>query len=76
MVIARLHFLGGKVFDGYAELLPIQGGIVAAVFLVISVYQILKGAAGPRAIKWNVIGVISLLYLFTIGAWFAFGQPG
>ncbi len=64
------------MFDGYVELLPLQGGLVAAVFLVVAVYQILKGAAGRNAVKWNAIGIISLLYLFTIGAWFAFGQPG
>lgn len=64
------------MFDGYVELLPLQGGLVAAVFLVVAVYRILKGAAGRNAVKWNAIGIISLLYLFTIGAWFAFGQPG
>ncbi len=64
------------MFDGYLELLPIQGGLVAAVFLVVAVYRILKGASGRNAVKWNAIGIISLLYLFTIGAWFAFGQPG
>lgn len=63
------------MFDGYTTLLPIQGGIVAAVLLVIAVYKIIKGIHGSDAVTWNTIGIISFLYLFTTAAWFGFGQP-
>jgi hypothetical protein len=66
------------MFDGYLELLPIQGGIVAAVLLVITIVKIKQGVRGTDAITWNAIGLVCFLYLFVTAAWFAFGgnPPG
>jgi hypothetical protein len=61
--------------DGYLALLPIQGAIVAAVFLVIAVAKNFRGMEGKEALTWNTIGVVCFLYLFTSAAWIAMGSP-
>jgi hypothetical protein len=43
------------MFDGYLVLLPIQGAIVAAVFMIIGITKVFRGASGTDAIKWNAI---------------------
>lgn len=60
------------MFDGYAELLPIQGGIVAAVLLVVALVKLSRGAQGSDRFTWNTIGIVSFLYLFVATAWFVF----
>ncbi len=59
------------MFDGYLVLLPIQGAIVAAVFMIIGITKVFRGASGTDAIKWNVIAIGCFLYLFSYGTWFA-----
>ena len=61
------------VWDGMPAVLPIQGAIVAAVFLVIAFVKVFRGVRGTDAILWNAVGVITLLYLFTSVAWIASG---
>jgi hypothetical protein len=63
------------MFDGYTALLPIQGAIVALVFLPIAIVKVVRGAEGTDAVTWNTIGIVSALYLFSTAAWFALGQP-
>jgi hypothetical protein len=59
------------MFDGYLALLPIQGAIVAAVFMIIGITKVFQGASGTDAIKWNAIAIGCFLYLFSYGTWFA-----
>jgi len=59
------------MWDGNPDVLPIQGAIVALVFMVIAFVKIFRGVRGSDAIIWNTVGVITLLYLFTSVAWFA-----
>ena len=61
------------VWDGMPAVLPIQGAIVAAVFLIIAFVKVFRGVRGTDAILWNAVGVITLLYLFTSVAWIASG---
>jgi hypothetical protein len=62
-------------FDGYLALLPIQGAIVAVVFLVIAIVKVSRGVKGTEALTWNIIGIVCFLYLFTSAAWIAMGSP-
>ena len=59
------------MWDGMPAVLPIQGAIVAAVFLIIAFVKVFRGVRGTDAILWNAVGVITLLYLFTSVAWIA-----
>jgi hypothetical protein len=59
------------MWDGNPDVLPIQGAIVALVFMVIAFVKVFRGVKGSDAIIWNTVGVITLLYLFTSVAWFA-----
>lgn len=59
------------MWDGMPAVLPIQGAIVAVVFLVIAFVKVFRGVRGTDAILWNAVGVITLLYLFTSVAWIA-----
>lgn len=61
--------------DGYLELLPIQGAVVAVVLLVVSIVKVVRGVTGTEALTWNTIGIVCLLYLFTGATWYALGQP-
>lgn len=61
--------------NGYFTLMPIQGAIVAAVFLVIAVVKNYRGIKGKDALKWNAIGILCFLYLFTSATWIAMGSP-
>ena len=61
------------MWDGMPAVLPIQGAIVATVFLVIAFVKVFRGVRGTDAILWNAVGVITLLYLFTSMAWIASG---
>jgi len=61
------------MWDGMPDVLPIQGAIVALVFLVIAFVKIFRGVSGSDALIWNTVGVVALLYLFTNIAWFASG---
>ena len=61
------------MWDGMPAVLPIQGSIVAAVFLIIAFVKVFRGVRGTDAILWNAVGVITLLYLFTSMAWIASG---
>jgi len=63
------------MFDGYLELLPIQGAVVALALLAVAIVKIVRGVRGSEAITWNTIGVICFLYLFTAAAWIAMGRP-
>jgi len=64
---------GARMWDGNPDVLPVQGAIVALVFLVIAFVKVFRGVKGSDAIIWNTVGVITLLYLFTSVAWFASG---
>lgn len=55
------------------DVLPIQGAIVALVFLVIAFIKIVRGVSGSDALIWNTVGIITLLYLFTNIVWIAGG---
>ena len=61
--------------EGYLELLPIQGAVVAVVLLGVSITKVVRGISGTEAITWNTIGIVCLLYLFTGATWYALGQP-
>lgn len=61
--------------EGYLELLPIQGAVVAVVLLGVSMVKVVRGISGTEAFTWNTIGIVCLLYLFTGATWFALGQP-
>jgi len=61
------------VWDGMPTVIPIQGAIVAAVFLVIAFVKVFRGVRGTDAMLWNAGGIIALLYLFTWKAWIASG---
>ena len=61
------------MWDGMPAVLPIQGAIVATVFLVIAFVKVFRGVRGTDAILWNAVGVVTLLYLFTSVAWVASG---
>jgi len=61
------------MWDGMPDVLPIQGAIVALVFLVIAFVKIFRGVSGSDALIWNTVGVVTLLYLFTNIAWVASG---
>jgi hypothetical protein len=61
------------MWDGMPEVLPIQGAIVALVFLVIAFIKVIRGVKGTDAVIWNTVGIVTLLYLFTSVAWFATG---
>ncbi|MEC8406902.1 MAG: hypothetical protein VXZ20_06945 [Actinomycetota bacterium] len=50
------------MWDGMPAVLPIQGAIVATVFLVIAFVKVFRGVRGTDAILWNAVGVITLLY--------------
>jgi len=66
---------GVSMGDGYLSLVPIQGAIVAAVFLVIAIVKVSRGVRGKEALTWNSVGVVCFLYLFTSAAWLAMGNP-
>jgi len=68
--------MGASMWDGMPDVLPIQGAIVALVFLVIAFVKIFRGVRGSDALIWNTVGIITLLYLFTNIAWFASGGFG
>ena len=57
------------MWDGSSDIAPIQGAVVAAVFLVISVIKIMRGVSGSEAILWNAIGFFTFFYLFIGAAW-------
>ena len=61
------------MWNGMPTVVPIQGAIVAAVFLIIAFVKVFRGVRGTDAILWNTVGVVTLLYLFTSVAWIAFG---
>ena len=61
------------VWNGMPTVVPIQGAIVASVFLIIAFVKVFRGVRGTDAILWNTVGVVTLLYLFTSVAWIAFG---
>ena len=61
------------MWDGMPDVLPIQGAIVALVFMVIAFVKVFRGVRGTDAIIWNTVGIVTLLYLFTSVAWFATG---
>ena len=61
------------MWDGMPTVVPIQGAIVATVFLVIALVKVFRGVRGTDAILWNAVGVVTLLYLFTSVAWVASG---
>ena len=61
------------MWNGMPTVVPIQGAIVAAVFLIIAFVKVFRGVRGTDAILWNAVGVVTLLYLFTSVAWIAFG---
>jgi hypothetical protein len=73
LLSSTTHGEGVRMFDGYLALLPIQGGIVAAVLLAIAIFKVVRGVHGSEAFTWNTIGIICFLYLFTSAAWLAFG---
>ncbi len=52
------------VFDGYLLLVPLQGAIVAAVFLGIGIYKVVHGVSGVESVKWNAIAIGCAIYLF------------
>lgn len=64
------------MWDGMPDVLPIQGAIVALVFLVTAFAKISRGVSGSDALIWNTVGIITLLHLFTKIAWFASGGFG
>ena len=64
------------MWDGMPDVLPIQGAIVALVFLVTAFAKISRGVSGSDALIWNTVGIITLLHLFTNIAWFASGGVG
>ena len=64
------------MWDGMPDVLPIQGAIVALVFLVTAFAKISRGVSGSDALIWNTVGIITLLHLFTNIAWFASGGFG
>jgi len=66
------------MFDGYTELLPIQGAVVALALLVIAIVKVIRGVHGKEALTWNTIGIVSFLYLFGSAAWIVSGgaPPG
>ena len=64
------------MWDGMPDVLPIQGAIVALVFLVTALAKISRGVSGSDALIWNTVGIITLLHLFTNIAWFASGGFG
>ena len=55
------------MFDGYLLLLPLQGAIVAAVFLGIGIYKVVQGDSGVESVKWNAIAIGCAIYLFLFG---------
>jgi hypothetical protein len=59
------------MFDGYLVLLPIQGAIVAVVFMVIGIVKIFGGVSGKESVKWNAIAIGCFMYLFFYGFWIA-----
>ena len=61
------------MWSGMPAVVPIQGAIVATVFLVIAFIKVFRGVRGTDAILWNAVGVVTLLYLFTSVAWVASG---
>ena len=61
------------MWSGMPAVVPIQGAIVAAVFLVIAFVKVFRGVRGTNAILWNAVGIVTLLYLFTSVAWVASG---
>lgn len=61
------------MWDGTPDVLPIQGAIVALVFMFIAFVKVFRGVKGTDAIIWNTVGIVTLLYLFTSVAWFATG---
>jgi len=61
------------MWDGMPDVVPIQGAIVAGVFLVIAFVKVFRGVRGSEAVIWNTVGIVTLLYLFTTVAWFATG---
>ena len=68
--------MGASMWDGMPDVLPIQGAIVALVFLVTAFAKISRGVSGSDALIWNTVGIITLLHLFTNIAWFASGGFG
>ena len=64
------------MWDRMPDVLPIQGAIVALVFLVTAFAKISRGVSGSDALIWNTVGIITLLHLFTNIAWFASGGFG
>jgi hypothetical protein len=64
------------MWDGMPDALPIQGAIVALVFLVTAFAKISRGVSGSDALIWNTVGIITFLHLFTNIAWFASGGFG
>ena len=61
------------MWDGMPAVVPIQGAVVAVVFLVVAFVKVFRGVSGTDAILWNAVGVVTLLYLFTSMAWIASG---
>jgi len=43
---------------------PLQGAIVAAVFLGIGIYKVVHGVSGVESVKWNAIAIGCAIYLF------------
>ena len=64
------------MWDGFSDVVPIQGAVVAAVLLGVSVFKIVRGARGSEAATWNTIGIICFIYLFAAAGWLLLGNPG
>ena len=55
------------MFDGYLLLVPLQGALVAAVFLGIGIYKVVQRDSGVESVKWNAIAIGCAIYLFLFG---------
>lgn len=55
------------MFDGYLKLVPLQGAIIAAIFLGIGIYKVVQGVSGVESVKWNATAIGCAIYLFLFG---------
>lgn len=55
------------MFDGYLLLVPLQGAIIAAGFLGIGIYKVVRGVSGVESVKWNATAIGCAIYLFLFG---------
>ena len=61
------------MFDGYLLLVPLQGAVIAAIFLFIAISKVFRGASGVESVKWNAISIGCAIYLFLYGLSFIYG---